>query len=315
MEKYTKFWIMVMTGLFWSNCLAGRIIAPSPTVKDMAADAVQCDIKDTDHDCAFTDYYCIAGSVGIPGVYMKGLPGQVISNESGHYQALVKRGVTYVVSPMKEGYVFEPESITYCSTTPDAFNEDYAVHHENHAVTDSVLTVPSAALSSEQLQDLRDDLCVMNEIVYDRIGPYIKNLRTLYLADYGAVFYLDLAFAAVGLEFKPVFHYEQNDPTWDQTRNRLFPGTAPEDSGTASASATTRLEDDILALYKHAANIRNMAPNEWFVFVLRVTGPQGEPYQTETFRVQKAQIDGYADNNLDRTAFQKWVQIAKQGDF
>lgn len=55
----------------------------------------------------------ISGSVGMPGVTMQGLPGNVISAADGSYAATVKYGFSEMVTPTLEGFKFEPPHILY----------------------------------------------------------------------------------------------------------------------------------------------------------------------------------------------------------
>jgi hypothetical protein len=70
--------------------------------------------------------YTISGSTGVSGVTMKGLPNQPVTDENGFYTATVKYGWKGTVTPMKEGYNFEPRSKSYQEVTDNMNNEDYA---------------------------------------------------------------------------------------------------------------------------------------------------------------------------------------------
>lgn len=72
-----------------------------------------------------SDYYCIAGYVGIAGVQMTGLPGNVISDVTGHYQALIPKGDQPMVIPMKEGFEFNPKGKIYNHISENLLHQDY----------------------------------------------------------------------------------------------------------------------------------------------------------------------------------------------
>lgn len=59
----------------------------------------------------------ISGSVGKSGVFMQGLPDNVMSDASGQYSAEVSYGFTGTVVPTLEGYRFDPPSVTYDQVT------------------------------------------------------------------------------------------------------------------------------------------------------------------------------------------------------
>jgi type II secretory pathway component GspD/PulD (secretin) len=67
----------------------------------------------------------IAGTTGIGGVVMQGLPGEPISSEAGVYSATVDYGWSGTVTPQKEGYTFMPPSNEYSAITKDQTNDNY----------------------------------------------------------------------------------------------------------------------------------------------------------------------------------------------
>ena len=73
--------------------------------------------------------YTIAGSTGVSGAIMKGLVTQdglpVTTDQNGFYSAVVKYGWRGTVTPVKEGYTFEPASKVYDNVSQDMTNEDY----------------------------------------------------------------------------------------------------------------------------------------------------------------------------------------------
>ncbi len=69
--------------------------------------------------------YTISGNVGLPGVVLKGLPGGIRSDVSGNYTATVAYGWSGTVTPVKEGYLFEPASLSYDSVREDLPQHNY----------------------------------------------------------------------------------------------------------------------------------------------------------------------------------------------
>ncbi len=57
--------------------------------------------------------YTISGTVGLPGVSMKGLPNTPVTDDNGVYSAQVEHGWTGVVTPVKTGYEFQPSELRY----------------------------------------------------------------------------------------------------------------------------------------------------------------------------------------------------------
>lgn len=67
----------------------------------------------------------IAGTVGQPGVTMRGLPGDPVSNQNGAYTATVNYGWSGTVTPEKDGYNFSPPNRVYSSSVEDQKSQDY----------------------------------------------------------------------------------------------------------------------------------------------------------------------------------------------
>ena len=83
-------------------------------------------------------YYCIAGSVGMPGVQMTGLPGGVVSDASGHYQALIRRDAQPMVIPMKDGFEFNPKGKIYNHVYEDLVDQNYQCQPARHVISGSI---------------------------------------------------------------------------------------------------------------------------------------------------------------------------------
>jgi predicted outer membrane repeat protein len=70
-------------------------------------------------------YVRTAGSVGISGVTMGGLPGSPSTDGSGFYTATVSAGFSGTVTPSKSGYSFSPTSIPYSIVLSNQENQNY----------------------------------------------------------------------------------------------------------------------------------------------------------------------------------------------
>jgi len=67
----------------------------------------------------------IAGSVGVEGVVMEGLPGNIVSTQGGNYSVKVQYNWGGKVTPKKEGYEFSPPYTDYSNVTETQSNQDY----------------------------------------------------------------------------------------------------------------------------------------------------------------------------------------------
>jgi len=69
--------------------------------------------------------YVISGTTGVPGVLMKGLPDNPVTDDKGYYKAVVQHGWSATITPMKDGYTFEPSSRPYAKITQEQTNQSY----------------------------------------------------------------------------------------------------------------------------------------------------------------------------------------------
>ncbi|TKJ39215.1 MAG: hypothetical protein CEE38_00215 [Planctomycetes bacterium B3_Pla] len=95
--------------------------------------------------------YTISGSTGISGVTMKGLldaSGQTVeTNQDGYYSAIVKYGWSGTVTPVKEGYTFDPGSKPYRQVTSDLSAEDYVPRPITYTISGKVGNMDGVELS------------------------------------------------------------------------------------------------------------------------------------------------------------------------
>lgn len=69
--------------------------------------------------------FTISGKVGIPGVIMHGLPRKPVTDERGYYTSTLFYGWSGTVTPIKEGYSFEPHSLPYSKVISNLENQNY----------------------------------------------------------------------------------------------------------------------------------------------------------------------------------------------
>ncbi len=87
---------------------------------------------------ALVKTYSISGSVGLPGVTMQGLPGNPQTDENGCYHAIISVGWFGMVTPTREGHVFEPPSRTYKAVNKDLTSEDYRAERVMLTISDQI---------------------------------------------------------------------------------------------------------------------------------------------------------------------------------
>ncbi len=80
----------------------------------------------------------ISGSAGQPGVVMKGLPGDPVTDAAGRFSTIVDYGWSGLVMPEKVGYGFEPSSKMYNPIQKDLLNENYTAKEVTFTIAGSV---------------------------------------------------------------------------------------------------------------------------------------------------------------------------------
>lgn len=98
-------------------------------------------------------FFSIKGSTGLPGVELKGLSTAdgltVISDQQGRYTATVRYGWSGQVTPVLEGYSFNPPTKPYNNLTRDMTNEIYRPTRQRFAISGTI-----SDLEGVQLQGL-----------------------------------------------------------------------------------------------------------------------------------------------------------------
>jgi hypothetical protein len=272
-------------------------------------DAVRADCPDENY-AASVMTFTISGSVGLPDVIMQGLPGDHITGSDGTYQATVDYGWAGVVRPIKQGYNFVPDTLTYAKVKSDMLNQNYAPQLQRLAPrygrttgrTDrgKVLVIPTTEVKPEEFEATRSDCQVMLYILekelqkprliqgvffdfgdfFDRDG---QALQAVYVQDYGAFFFTEvdfpLVFPAEAQEPPVETTKEQVDPIWQRAQQEMFSSQDPAAGGPfpgrqeRGPETLEELKKDLTRLLKHACNIRNLKADEWVI--LTVIGAGG----------------------------------------
>jgi len=89
--------------------------------------------------------FTISGKVGMSRVTMNGLPGDPVTDERGSYSATVDYEWKGTVTPIKEGYSFEPSSRIYTKVSTDRANENYAPEIITYTISGQV-GIPSVRM-------------------------------------------------------------------------------------------------------------------------------------------------------------------------
>ncbi len=250
----------------------------------------------------------ISGNAGLPGIVLRGLPGDPLTDANGRYAAQVASGWSGKVAPQREGCRFDPPSREYRGVTADLLTEDYVVTGLSvprpagfAADGTNVLVIPTAPVEAGKLVETNEDLQVMLHILRDKLdeprliqgalidyGDYFgdsdRAAQVLYLQGHAVVFVMRVDFPLSPAALPQASEGEENkgapDPVWQRTRQRLYSpaNLAPRGERDLPGPAFEQVKGDLLQSLKHAANIRHVGPNELIILtVISQHGPSGWP--------------------------------------
>ena len=119
----------------------------------------------------------------------------------------------------------------------------------------------------------------------DFFGRNNRSTEAIYMQGYGVVFLMEVNFAfsppLISEEQKDEETTENIDPTWQRARQQIFsPRTPRPDMQGFSGQGPGLVEFDpfkreLIETLKHAANIRNLSPDEWIIVTVIGQGRQG----------------------------------------
>ncbi len=168
----------------------------------------------------------------------------------------------------------------------------------------SILVIPSAQMSTEDILAINEDMTVMSRILRKQIDQEAKSnwmygsswnfnfnhlmghrsntAEVMYLEGYGALFLIKVDFPlsppAEEAEEENETEQEDADPVWQQTRRDIYepqqvraPGRGTQDTEKEyDAEKVENLKANLIEALKHATNIRGLKPGE--SVILTITG-------------------------------------------
>jgi len=224
-----------------------------------------------------------------------------------------------------------------------------------------VLVIPTAQMKPQDLADITQDLNVMSRILDKKLGRPTRisaiseillfsgdsqATEALYLEGFGALFLVKVKFPlAPPPQVQQEKDQEDADPLWTQTKQEIY---TPEDAEMFAGPMGDRLPEEydaekvenlkqtLIKTLKHAANIRNLGPDDLVTIVVSGSQPgitvkhirafsrselvtlQTPPSLSEmtsprptflTIRAKKSDIDAFSKDQLDYDQFRKRTQI------
>jgi hypothetical protein len=218
--------------------------------------------------------------------------------------------------------------------TPDpksdaALEEDLAVM--SHILDKTIEELPGAQENGKR---------VMGIDVF--FAPGSMPLRSLYLDNYGAVFFLNVNFPLVAPAEKQPEEKHAGDSTWEDARQELYGqrlqgGVVGEPAEEYSQEKVDQLKEKLLDTLKNATNIRGLKPDEYVTVwvsggssagmarfwaakpnpavnrrgAILTTDPtaSGARRTVLTIRASKSEIDAFASGKLSPEEFQKHARV------
>ena len=177
-----------------------------------------------------------------------------------------------------------------------------------HISSRKVLVIPDSDVKPEEINAITQDLLVMSHILDERFkksrtikgmftdfgdffGRDNRSTEATYLQSYGVLFLMEVNFT-----FSPPLKPEEQedeetteniDPTWQRAREQLFSPQAPMPSFSEQEPGLVKfdqLKKEIIETLKHAANIRNITPDEWIIVTVIGHGRQPSEFYEDYYR-------------------------------
>jgi len=240
----------------------------------------------------------ISGRTGLSGVEIQGLPGNPVTDENGFFSTTVPYGFSGTVRPVKKGYTFEPASINFRKITTN--QQHYFTVKRLGPIpmfprtsSRKVLVIPATDIGAENLLSITEDLQVMSHIfdekfkepqeiqgVFVDFGDFFgrdnRSTEAIYIQNYGVLFLMEVNFAfttAPEAKEEQAGETEDVDPIWQRARRKMFspPGFGkgtfvPEEQ--YSVEQIDQIKTELVRTLKHAANIRNLQPDECIILTV-----------------------------------------------
>ena len=146
----------------------------------------------------------ISGTTKVPGVVMKGLPGDPTTGRDGNYSVTVKYGFTGVVTPQKEGYEFSPPSMQYNDLISEQTNQDYVATQLTYIISGSAgLQGVELTSSSLQTKPVTDGTGFYSIVVPHGWSGTITPVRDGYTFTPGSITYVKVTSDRDNQSFEP----------------------------------------------------------------------------------------------------------------
>lgn len=115
----------------WSGVIVPQYPDHAFTPESIEVNNMQSSLTDKNFTATYTGKYSVSGRITgneglvIANVVLSGFPSAVVTDETGNYMGEVPAGWTGTVTPVLEGYSFDPEERSYNNVQENIINHDY----------------------------------------------------------------------------------------------------------------------------------------------------------------------------------------------
>jgi hypothetical protein len=232
-----------------------------------------------------------------------------LTDLQGRYAIQVPSGWTGRLTFSKEGFDFRPDSKPFTNVTADIIGEEPTPSTKRPAPLSrtqaypravlpvpagNVFVIPTAQVVPQKLAETADDLRIMLQIFREKVSePRLIRGAFVDFGDFFSdrdraqeAFYLQGLAAVFVLEMEAPFSFappqategqaaqENVDVVWQRARQKLYSPQDPARGSSVLAGETERMDfqqfqEDLLKTFRHAANLRNLEPNEAVVLMIK----------------------------------------------
>ncbi len=149
------------------------------------------------------------------------------------------------------------------------------------------------------------------------LGGGGRNTSCMYLQGYAAVFLMSVSFPLAPGPNDEKEKPEPNEPAdviWRQAEQELYgqPGALEKRDDPEKIYDAAKVDDfqtNLIKTFKHAANTRCLAPDEWVITVVCGPGDQGGAPKMLVLRAKKSDIDSFLKGALNLEQFREKVNV------
>ncbi len=174
-----------------------------------------------------------------------------------------------------------------------------------------VLVIPDTDVKVEDLVEITQDLQVMSHIFDEKFkepstikamftdfgdffGRGSRETEAIYIQGYGTLFLMEVNFTFTpppkSQEQEDEETAEDVDPTWQRAKQKIFSprglggGSEFVSKERYSTEKIDQLKTELIKTLKHAANIRNLKPDEWIILTVIGQGRQSGDFHEDYYR-------------------------------